>query len=104
MTSGTQYGVFLSYNSLEKETASWLEKQLSAAGPYIRPAPVRGVGWEKAGGRSQRAPGKTGYFAESGVGSVRFAVSGAGRRDAAFRDRVRKGWTPNSTSFSLSLP
>ena len=59
---------------------------------------------EKAGGVRQRAPGKTGYFTESGVEEEGLAVSGAGGFVAAFRVRPRNGWIPSSISFSLSLP
>ena len=59
-------------------------------------------GKEKAGARRQRAPGKKGYFTESGAGTGGVDVSGAGLFSAGLRPR--DGSTPNSISFSLSLP
>ena len=59
---------------------------------------------QKAGGVRQHAPGKTGYFTESGVEAEGLAVSGAGGFGAAFRDLPRNGLIPNSISFSLSFP
>jgi len=69
-----------------------------------RDAGRRELEGEEAGGVRQCAPGRTGYFTESGAGEAGAAVSGAGSFGVDFRERLRNGLIPYATSFSLSFP
>lgn len=97
----------LSERTTDGENASRSELDV-----YAPPRPRLGLrgemqrGEEKAGGATAGAPGKTGYFTESGAGTGGADVSGAGGGGAGLRLSLspRNGSTPNSISFSLLLP